>query len=299
MTTDPLSQAAERASLCLFLRGDMQAAPHSVSIAMTEDDFRRPPAQIPSLAPSWHWVAWLTRVGTLVVADPARPLPYDLVLHLGWATPPGRFAGANAARAGDPYQIAPEKLAELLRRHGILSVSNPTDPGKNVFQCETGEITIDGPHDRLTLDTPRTAGGFAPAGESIRTVHGVQISVQDTDATVWVSSLDDQPIRGSRRLLVTHLTDLQNTDTRYGERARQTLLDWGKLPHLVRAGKAEVRLQLHDPQAYRVWALSTSGKRLAQVRSNTTASELTFTADVASLGDRNAVLCYEIERQSP
>ena len=299
MATDPLSQAAERASLCLFLRGDMRAAPHSVSIAMTEDDFRRPPAQIPSLAPSWHWVAWLTRVGTLVVADPAQSLPHDLVLPLGWATPPGSFAGANASRAGDPYQIAPEKLAELLRQRGILSASNPTDPGKNVFQCETGEITIDGPHDRLTLDTPRTAGGFAPAGESIRTVHGVQISVQDTDATVWVSSLDDRPIRGSRRLLVTHLTDLQNTETRYGERARQTLLDWGKLPHLVRAGKAEVRLQLHDPKAYRVWALSTSGKRLAQVPSRTTASELTFTADVASLGDQNAVLCYEIERQSP
>ena len=82
---------------------------------------------------------------------------------------------------------------------------------------------------------------------TIRTAHGVQISVQDTDATVWVSSLDDQPITQSRRLLVTHLTDLQNTEIRYAERARQTLLDWGELPHLVRAGKAEVRLQLRHP----------------------------------------------------
>ena len=47
MATDPLSQAAERASLCLFLRGDMREAPHSVSIAMTEADFHQPPAQIP------------------------------------------------------------------------------------------------------------------------------------------------------------------------------------------------------------------------------------------------------------
>ena len=296
MATDPLSQAAERASICLFLRGDMRAAPHSVSIAMTEDDFRHPPAQIPSLAPSWHWVAWLTRVGTLVVDDPARPLPQDLVLPLGWATPASDFAGGKAAPVGDPYQIAPEKLVELLRQRGILSANNPTDSGKNVFQCETGEITIDGPRDRLTLDTPRTAGGFAPAGDSIRTVHGVQISVQDTDATVWVSSLDDQPIRESRRLLVTHLTDLQNTEIRYAERARQTLLDWGQLPHLVRAGKAEVRLQLRDPETYRVWALSTGGQRLAEIPGRATAGELTFTADVSSLGDRGAVLCYEIAR---
>ena len=229
MATDPLGQAAERASICLFLRGDMRAAPHSVSVTMTDADFRRPPAQIPGLAPNWHWAAWLTRVGTQVVDDPARSLPHDLVLPLGWATPAGDSAEAGAVRADDPYQITQEKLVELLRQRGILAANNPTDPGENVFQCETGEITIDGPRDRMTLDTPRTAGGFAPAGDSIRTVHGVQIAVQDTDATVWVSSLDDQPIPGSRRLLVTHLTDLQNTEIRYAERARQTLLDWGRV----------------------------------------------------------------------
>ena len=120
--------------------------------------------------------------------------------------------------------------------------------------------------------------------------------VQDTDATVWVSALDEHPIATSRRLLVTHLTDLQNTEIRYAERARQTLLDWGKLPHLVRAGKAEVRVQLGDPGAYRVWALSTSGQRLAEVPSRATAEGLTFTADVAGFGDSGAVLCYEIAR---
>jgi hypothetical protein len=296
MATDPLSQAAERASICLFLRGDLRPAPRSVSIAMTAADFRRPPAQIPGLAPNWHWAAWLTRVGTLVVDDPARSLPHDVVLPLGWATPAADFAGANVARVGDPYQIAQEKLVELLRQRGILSASNPTNPGKNVFQCETGEITIDGLRDRMTLDTPRTAGGFAPGGESIRTSHGVQISVQDTDATVWVSALDDQPIRSSRRLLVTHLTDLQNTGIRYAERARQTLLEWGQLPHLVRAGRAEVRVQLRDPGAYRVWALSTSGQRLAEVPGRATDGELTFTADVGAFGDHGAVLCYEIAR---
>jgi hypothetical protein len=82
----------------------------------------------------------------------------------------------------------------LLRQRGILTADNPTDPSRNVYRSETGEITIEAPQDRMTLDTPRTAGGFAPAGETIRTVHGVHIAVQDTDATVWVSALDEQPI---------------------------------------------------------------------------------------------------------
>ncbi len=296
MASDPLGQAAERASICLFLRGDMRAAPHSASIVMTEADFRQPAAKIPSLAPSWHWAAWLTRVGTQVVDDPGQAAAHDLVLPLGWATSASGSAAAAAARADDPYQIDEEQLLDLLRQRGILAAGNPTDPGKNVFQCETGEITIDGPRDCMTLNTPRTAGGFAPAGETIRASHGVQIAVQDTDATVWVSSLDDQPIRESRRLLVTHLTDLQNTEIRYAERARQTLLAWGKLPHLVRAGKAEVRLQLRDPARCRVWALSTAGRRLVEVPCRTTAGELNFTADVAGCGDHGAILCYEIAR---
>src|SRR5207237_10649411 len=123
------------------------------------------------------------------------------------------------------------------------------------FHSETGEITLDGPRDQLVLDTPRTAGGYAPAGRTIETTTGgVAIAIEGSDATVWVSALDQSPIRQSRRLLVTHLTDLQNSGIQYAEAARQTLLDWGKLPYLVRAGKAEVSIRLDSPKQYRVWA---------------------------------------------
>ena len=87
MVSDPLSQAAERASICLFLRGDMRPAPHSLTIAMTPRDLAEPRERIPNLAPAWHWAAWVTRVGTRVVDDPAEPLPHDIVLPLTWATP--------------------------------------------------------------------------------------------------------------------------------------------------------------------------------------------------------------------
>ena len=140
----------------------------------------------------------MTRVGTRVVGDPAESLPDDLVLPLGWATPESDYTHAQVAGLGDPYKLTSEKVLTALRKKGILANGNPTDPSKNIFQSETGEITIDGPRDVLTLDTPRTAGGFAVAGETIRTSHGFQASVQDVPATVWVSALDDQPIARAR-----------------------------------------------------------------------------------------------------
>lgn len=297
MAADPLGQASERASLCLFLRGDMQRAPHSVAIAMTGADLAAPPARIPFASPSWSWAAWVTRVGTRVVKDPGAELADDIVLPLGWATPEAAYVKSRAAGAGDPYKIASGKLLELLRGRGIVKTGNPTDPARNVFQSETGEITIDAPRDVMTIDTPRTAGGYASAGGKIATRSGVGVTVQDCGATVWASCLDGQPIVTSRRLLVTHLTDLQNTEVRYAERARQTLLDWGKLPHLVRAGKAEVRLELKDPGAFKVWALATSGRRLAEVAARIEGDTLAFTADVAGCKEHGAVMSYEVVRE--
>jgi len=297
MATDPLGQAAERASICLFLRGDLQAAPHSVALVMTPQDLAATPARIPNLAASWHWAAWLTRIGTRVVSDPAAALPHDLVLPLGWATPENAFSHSPVAGLGDPYKIENDKLLSALKQRGIVGPDNPTDPARNVFQSETGEITIDAPRDLLTLDTPRTAGGYGAAGSTIQTRHGVEVRVQDVPATVWASTLDGKPIAESRRLLVTHLTDLQNTDIHYAERARRTLLDWGTLPHLVRAGRAEVRLQTADPQALHVWALSTAGTRLLEIPARTVDGALVFTLDVAGGGDHGAILCYEVAVQ--
>ena len=117
------------------------------------------------------------------------------------------------------------------------------------------------------------------------------------DATLWVSALDKNPIRRSNRLLVTHLTDLQNTEIQYAETARQTLLDWGRMPHLVRAGEAEVSLTLNSPRKFHVWALSPGGRRLAEVPARVEAGSLVFTASVAGDAAAGARMLYEIGKE--
>jgi len=293
MASDPLSQAAERASLCLFLRGDMEAAPHSLAIAMSEEELAHPASRIPSLHPRWHWTAWITRVGTVVSAgDPAR-LPYDVLLPLGWKTPGSVFTGSKVA-ALQPYSVDDAQMVGLLRERGILTGTNPTDPGRKLLASETGQVTIDGPQDMLVLDTPRTAGGYAPAGRTIRARQGgVTVTTAEADATVWVSALDDQPISTSRRLLVTHLTDLQNTEITYREAARQVLLDWGRLPHLVRAGKAEVQIKLANAVKHRVFALATDGERVGEVAARVENGALCFTANVGA-DPASARMLYEV-----
>ena len=292
LASDPLSQAAERASLCLFLRGDLQAAPHSVAIAMTEAELAQPAKRIPRLAPNWHWLAWVTRIGTQVVPSAQAMPPHTWVLPLGWQSSPPA-ASAPQLLPLDPYSVDDDRLWTAVREKIQLRPSNPTDPARKVYQSETGEITIDAPRDTLVLDTPRTAGGFAPAGQTLET-GGLRVTLEGSDATVWVSALDDRPIGSSQRLLVTHLTDLQNTGIRYAEPARQTLLEWGQMPHLVRAGKAVIALRLNTLRHYRVRVLTPGGKRLAKVDAQVEGGMLRFTADVAGDPSAGARMLYEV-----
>jgi hypothetical protein len=297
MASDPLGQASERAALCLFLRGDMKPAPHSVVIAMTAADLESHPPRIPILAPRWHWAAWLTRVGTQMLTDPSAAAVFSGVLPLGWSTPPSKY-GDHAEVDQSPYSVSDQQLLAFLEARSIVGSPAFADPAKKQYASETGEITLDGPRDIMILDTPKTAGGYAPAEQTIKTKDGVfAATLLTSDASLWVSSLDNRPIQKSRRLLLTHLTDLQNTEIKYAEEARQTLLAWGNLPHLVRSGKAAVQIRLRGAERFRVWALSTSGRRIAQLKSTVRDNTLEFETDVAGDPAGGARMLYEIARR--
>jgi len=295
MASDPLSQAADRAGLCLFRRGDMRPAPHSVAIAMTPEDALKSPRGTRGIVPAWNGLALVIRVGSLVSQNPTQATGADILLPLSWATPPGAWAGNRLAI--DPYAPdAGDRLLTALRERGWVAPGNPTDFKASRFQSETGEMTVDGSADILTLDTPRTSGGYAPAGKKIRT-KAVTVAMEDTDATIWVSSLDGAPIAESSRLLVTHLTDLQNSGARYADKARQVLLDWGGLPHLVRKGRATVTIRLKNASKARVWRLETGGRRTEQVAARVRGGALVVPLDIDRGG--RACILYEVEVKQP
>lgn len=289
MAADPLNLAADRASLMLFRRGDLSRAPNSVAIAMSEQELLRQPATTRSVAPGWDGLVWVTRVGTVAAERPNRTDAGKIVLPLS----PGTAAqwGSNAI-ALDPYSAeAGERLLAEMRKRGWLGASNRTNLAESRFQAETGELTIDAQEDTLILDTAKTAGGYAEAGKTIQTA-AATIKITETDATVWVSSVDGAPIRTSKRLLITHLTDLQNAGARYGDQARRVLMEWGGLPHLVLHGKAEVALRLAAPARATVWGLSQGGKRLEKVPTRVEGGALVVALDVDRGG--KARMLYEV-----
>lgn len=278
---DPLNQAADRAAVMLFLRGDLSPAQGKVAVTFTGAELADPPAKIPHLTPGWNWLAWSTGVGTAIDTT----VPGALNLPAGLKDPATRTAGLN------PYGMDVPKLLSTAKERGALPADASADPALNRFA--SGQLVIDGQKGLLVFDTPKTAGGYAEADGAIDAVKaGVTITRLTHGATVFVTAVDDQPIAASRRLLVTHLTDLQNTDARFAETARRTLLSWGRLPHLVARGSARVAVKVSNPSAAKVWAVSTGGKRLETVATAVEGDRLVFTADVK--GADGARMMYEV-----
>jgi hypothetical protein len=250
---------------------------------MTPDELNKDAKTARDMSPAWNGLALITRVGTIVTTDKTKlPVKVDLALNLS----------ETDKTKINPYKPdAGEKILAEMKKAGWLTADNKTDLNKNIFQSESGEFTVDSRADVFTLNTPNTFGGYAPAGSKI-TGTDMEISVIETGATVTVTSMDNRPIKDSNRMLITHLTDLQDTNTKYAEKARRTLLAWGSLPYLVRTGTATVKIKVKDPANTKVWGVTTAGKRTEEIKITVEGRQVVIPLDINDNG--KARMLYEV-----
>ncbi|MBO6121014.1 MAG: hypothetical protein J6Q49_04065 [Kiritimatiellae bacterium] len=256
---DPLQRATERAVTMLYLRGDMKPLKRTHAVVFPEKALRSDFSCGPQADIKDMWFGWHARFGTLI-AD---------------ALPPGATSGGLFpeiySRTSDDYR----RWAEGSR------------PGD-------GQVIIDREKGLFGVDTPRTAGFFAEAGE--RTVGPLTAKLDGkVPAAVWVSALDDAPIASSRRLLLTHVADVQDEGTVYADGTKKVLLKWGRLPHLMRRSAAEVTVVFEDAKPCTVYALSSDGSRRGEVPVIQNGGKVSFVANTAR-DPAEATCYYEIIR---
>ena len=153
-------------------------------------------------------------------------------------------------------------------------------------------VAFDRARGTFRVASAKTAGGFATCG-AVR-AGALAFDVGDVPATVWATSLDGQPITTSRRLLVSHLTDVQADGATYADRERTLVFGFGWNPVIVRNGRAKIGLALGDALGYEVWALATDGRRVEKVPCEVRKGRLYFTANVK--GSAGARMLYEVAK---
>ena len=313
IASDPLSLAAERAALCLFLRGDLAPLDAEAPLVLDPAALRDPAHGarfLPSLGDNAK--AWKVRVGTRLDAPGQGP---------AHSTPtPKRVVEAALSASSDP--VTGTLLIDTPRTCGGFAEGGAHTAGplrfeifggansRRVAECAERDFDlpiVDNDEQLEFVDNYKHSSTFQP----------FNLSTDDggdaVAATVWASSLDGEPLATSRRILVTHLTDVQNTGIEYADPDRTTLLKWGRLPHLMRNGSAEISLTLEAAPALfasgggatrrfpRIFRLSPSGRRLGEVPFNLAVSG--EAQDILSFAARTdydpaaATYLYEIVRE--
>ena len=252
MSGDPLGLASERASICLFLRRDLPELDRTYAVNLPRALMRTPNPEFgKGTSTSFTWAGWYAKLGT----------------QLGEKAPAGTVA------AGTYPEIRTKPRGKVFADLGLAQ----TGDGDGFPRAAGGAVGVNRATGAFTIATPRTCGGFAERG--VIETEAFTAELHEAPATVWASSLDGAPLAESSRILVTHLTDVQNSETAYADAELRVLLDWGRLPHLMRNGRAACSLRVADG-TWTVYALNADGSRRFVVPSAVEKGRLSFEAKV-------------------
>jgi hypothetical protein len=231
---DPIALLGERAMARLYRRGDVAPAPWSAALVYDPAVAEGHPWQEP--ARSVTALALHARVGCLPAASAQTAVVSDLRCLLQDVD-----KGGAAPSGSRPVFTADQELPAALTAARLVPAGAIDLVARKVRSAD-GQIELDAAAGQLLVATRRSVAAVLPPGAQV-TVGGIALANPDQEpATVVVAAIDEAPLASSRRVLVLHLTDAQNSGVRFGDRRHSLVEAWGKAPVLVRAGAIQVRL---------------------------------------------------------
>ena len=257
---DPVGQLTERQIVLLFGRGDVSAAKNVYGYGVTKDE-----AFGGGLGDMWAKglfprsfteLAYTSRVGSYVADGGKAPA---LPCTRTW----------TAETKGD------------LPKYGGETVS------------DTKEVAVSTKLGDIRVNTPRTAAVCSTDRRDLK-AGPLAVSGATTFCSVSASAMDDAPLASSKRILLLHITDVQNTDAEFTNPKMTDTKAWGRLPYLAKTGSAKISLR-NSNKGLKVYALASDGTRLRAVPASYDNGAYSFTAAVAAGEGANApTMMYEI-----
>lgn len=286
---DPLNLLADRIAGMLFLRADVRPAATRVPQLFSERCFNmpnplgRPQGQTPL---ELELLGLVTQIGSIPIEQAASwsgKVPFAVTQE-----------AAGAAAVPGLELLAPDR--GIVERFRVMrpELASHVDAAAKGVVSETGEIRLESTAGRLTVITPRTEC-FVVSGPD--TIRGKVVEIRNHGgfAVIALSAMDDQPLSESRRVLVVHLTDVQNQGATFRDAQHTVLTDWGAGPLLVRRGEVNVRIHHAVPSATVVKAVHLSGKPAQVIACRNDRDGLEFT--VSTIQPQGSFLVYSVERQ--
>ena len=259
---DPVGQLTERQIVLMFARGDVRAAENVYGYGVTADD-----AFSGGLGDMW-----------------AKGLFPRSFTELAYTSRIGSYVADGGAKSA---------LECAKTWSGATKGSIPKYSGKAV--SDTGEVSVDTTVGDICVNTRRTAAVCSTSKHDLK-AGPLAVSGATTFCSVSASAMDGEPLASSKRILLLHITDVQNTGAEFTNEKMTDTKSWGMLPYLAKTGSARVRLA-NANKGLKVYALASDGSRLRAVPATYENGAYAFTAAVAAgEGANTPTMMYELSK---
>jgi len=181
----------------------------------------------------------------------------------------------SSPRQAPPPKAAPTPSAPAGWR-GIACRRSILSPSEHVVVSDTGQYERDWKKGLVTIRTPRTQAAWGFLGQVDRPLHlgEVELRIETPFAVVAVSSLTDEPIARSHRLLLTAVARAENTGMVY-DLFHTRKLAAGHGPIVIEPVCGQVAISTSHTRL-RVVGLDPFGRPSADLPTTTDGGRLTF-----------------------
>lgn len=277
----PVGRANEFLATCLYGRADVSDSTHRIELSLDPGFISN--NLYPEANSEQTKLSLLSGFGARYCPkgrpDPGRKADFAILPAAGAATIATVDAVTVEQSSRDSFSLA--KAVETLRSRGVLPAKNLTQPEQEVFQSDTGEITLRARERRLTVITPRTEAVTLDDGGG-GDLSAVRVLSTSAAGCVSISAMDGLPLRDSRRLVLVYNTENANTGMETSA-DRTVMKKQGSFPPLMRTGRLSISLENRGAAQLSVWALGFDGTRRERLETRALGGRLAIEIDTAKL----------------
>lgn len=286
----PVFRANEFVNYCLFYRGDVSPAKKRVEFKytgkITAESFgkryeKEKISYITGFGISFP-EANRAEVGVLKDAD-------------GNAVNPAEVS-ADAVYSIDSLPPDVSGLAADLRSRGVIGADNLSNPEREIFQSDTGEIFMNIPKGFVKVVTERSEAVASRGIKSPEKLGALTVNSVDVPSAVAACSMDGKKLSESSRVVLVLNTDNISTGFKI-TRKKRALRNNGKSPVLLRVCRLSAELKIADAEKFDLYALALSGERMQKLPLSAANGVLKIDIDTAKLSGGTTVF-FELAKRA-
>ena len=289
--TDPARWGEFPAAALMFHRHDVATARNEVHVVHTRDDTATyQPDERYAPYTNFRYLTFLSKVRQAFAEDVYRGSA-DVVLAGGASAEipvEGKSKVIRLAQSSWEEWLYP-KFVDAARKLALPGYEQ-IDAHAKQFDSDTGQLSLDYGRGLLTINSPRTKGavGFLADGGRLE-LDGLSVAGETNFGAIVATSLDEEPIGRSRRVLLTAVARAENTaqgfwPNPHNPKSWSPYTSWmlpgeGRKPVIAEPVRAEIAIEMPGPAA--VYALDETGKRRGSLRAETNGGRLQLKLDTS------------------